>query len=221
MSTAKPEVPRPPRLGGLLAADHADLLRDLDWADVDVRGDFAGVCLGQLQVQGARVTSSKFVGADLQRARIIDAVIDGSDLSGARIDEAALTRVEFRDCRLSGAQFNASRLTDMRFTGCRLDGASFRMVRGDRVWFEDCVLTEAELYAAELSAARFERCELGRADFSQARIPDARLVGSTLDDIRGIGGLQRPVIDATQVVQLAYALMAVHGVVIQDLEDDG
>ena len=116
-------------------------------------------------------------------------------------------------------QFNASRANDVRFVGCRLDGASYRMVHGERVWFEDCILTEAEFCAAELTRVRFERCDLTAADFSQARIPDADLRGSIVEGLRGVGGLQRPIIDAAQVVPFAYSLMAVHGVVIRGDEE--
>ena len=209
-----PNTPHAPRVGTLVPSDRAELLADLDWYDVLVAADLSATDLAGLNVRGARGSSALFVGADLGRVRVIDAIFDSCDLSGARFDDSALTRVEFRDCRLSGVQFNAARIGDVRFVGCRLDGASFRMLRGERIWFEDCILTEAEFCAAELTSARFERCNLTGTDFSQARIPDASLIGSILDGMRGVTGLQRPVIDATQVVSFAYSLMAVHGVVV-------
>lgn len=215
-----PNSPHAPRLGTLLPLDRADLLADLDWYDVLVAADLSGTDLGGLNVRCARGASALFVGADLQRVRVIDAVFESCDLSGARIDDSALTRVEFRDCRLSGVQFNATRFTDVRFVDCRLDGAGFRMAHGNRVWFEGCILKDAEFSASELTAARFERCELTGVDFSQARIPDAPLLGSVLDSLRGVGGLQRPIIDATQVVSFAYSLMALHGVVVLGQGDD-
>jgi uncharacterized protein YjbI with pentapeptide repeats len=215
-----PNTPHAPRLGTLLPSDRADLLADLDWYEVLVAEDLSGTALGGLNVRGARGASALFVGADLQRSRLIDAVFESCDLSGASFDESALTRVEFRDCRLSGVQFNAGRFADVRFAGCRLDGASFRMAQGNRVWFEDCILKDSEFSASELTAARFERCELTGADFSQARIPDAPLLGSILDGLRGVGGLQRPIIDATQVVSFAYSLMTLHGVVVLGQGDD-
>ncbi len=219
MSRPQPGTPHPPRLGTLVAADSDALGLDLEWYGVMVSGDFTACDLDQLVLQGGRCTTAQFTAAVMERARLIDVAFDGCDLSGTRIEDAALTRVEFRDCRMSGAQFNASRLTDVRFTNCRLDGASFRMAKGDRVWFDECVLTEAEIYGAELTGARFEHCDLSRADFSQARIPDASLRGSELDGLRGVGGLQRPVIDEAQIVPLAYSLMGLHGVVVH-IEDD-
>ena len=214
-----PGTPRAPRLGVLAEPDRVDLLAELDWLDVSVAHDLSGTDLGEVRMQGIRFASAQLVAANLQRGRTIDTVFDGCDLSGARFDDGALTRVEFRDCRLSGAQFNAARMNDVRFTGCRLDGASFRMVHGERVWFEGSVLTEAEFCAAELVRARFDHCDLTAADFSQARIADAPLHGSILEGVRGVTGLQRPIIDATQVGPFAYSLMAVHGVVIATDDD--
>ena len=217
---AASQEPRAPRIGSVHESTRAALLADLDWQDVSVVDELSHCDLGQLHAQGVRCASAAFVAADLQQARCIDTVFEGCDLSGARFDDGALTRVEFRDCRLSGVQFNASRLNDLRFVGCRLDGASFRMAHGERVWFEHCVLTEAEFTATEVVGARFEHCDLTAADFSQARIGDASLLGSVVDGLRGVTGLQRPIIDATQVVPFAYSLMAVHGVVIRTEGDD-
>jgi uncharacterized protein YjbI with pentapeptide repeats len=117
---------------------------------------------------------------------------------------------------MSGVQLGAAHLTDVRFVNCRLDGAGFRMIRGKRIWFEDSQLPEAEFAAAEVSHARFDHCDLTGADFSQARIPDARLQGSRLDGLRGVLGLQRPVIDAHQAVVFGLLLLPAHGIVIDD-----
>lgn len=210
------DVPRAPRLGPLTAVSREDLAVDRDWYDVSIEHDLGGSDLCELNMQCARCVMSQFVGADMQRARLIDVAFEGCDLSGALLEDSSLTRVEFRNCRLSGGQFNASRLNDVRFIGCRMDGACLRMVHGERLWFEDCVLTEAEFYAAELAGARLVGCDLAGADFSQARIPDAHLVGSNVSDLRGVGGLQRPVIDPTQVTPFALSLLTLHGVVVQE-----
>lgn len=220
MTRLAPGTPHPPRLGTLAVAASEDLLMDHDWYDVEISGSFAGADLDQLSVQAARAASAQFTGAQMERARLIDVVFDQCELSGVRLEDASFTRVEFRGCRLSGAQFNAGRMTDVRFVDCRLDGAGFRMTHGDRVWFDGCALTDAELYGAELTAAHFEHCDLAGADFSQARIPDASLRGSELHGLRGIGGLQRPVIDEVQILPLAYSLMTVHGVVVHTDDDE-
>ncbi|MEQ1701435.1 MAG: pentapeptide repeat-containing protein [Ilumatobacteraceae bacterium] len=220
MSRPPAGTPHAPRLGTLSASAADDLLIDHDWYEVEVAGSFAGAELDGLTMQGVRCRSAQFTAALMERSRLIDVAFESCELSGVRLEDVALTRVEFRDCRLSGAQLNASRMTDVRFIDCRLDGAAFRMVHGDRVWFEGSNLVGSELYGAELTAARFERCDLTGVDFSQARIPDASLRGSELHGIRGIGGLQRPVIDEAQVLPLAYSLMSVHGVVVHTEDDE-
>ena len=223
MTSTRHGQPRAPRVGvvGVVgAAALSEMLADLEWSDVKITHDLSGAHLERMSMQRVRCTSAQFVGADLQQARLVDSLFQDCDLAGVRIDEASLQRVEFRNCRMSGAQFNATRLHDARFEGCRLDGASFRMVRGERVAFDECTLTDAEFYAAELADARFEHCDLTTTDFSQARIPDASLSGSMVEGLRGVGGLQRPIIDASQVVPFAFSLMTLYGVVVRADEDD-
>jgi hypothetical protein len=41
-----------------------------------------------------------------------------------------------------------------------------------------------------------------------------------VDGIRGVDGLQRPVIDSEQAIPLAWVMLALHGVVIDDEGDD-
>lgn len=209
-------APREPRLDDLASFERHQLLADLDWDGVSVQHDFSGCDMGGLHVRGARCVASHFVAAELQQARLIDVVFERCDLSGARLDEATLTRVRFQDCRLSGVQLGAAHLTDVRFVNCRLDGASFRMLRGRRIRYESSLLPEAEFADSELSFVHFEHCDLTGTDFSQARIPDAHLHGSVLDSLRGIQGLQRPVIDSAQTVPFALQLLSMHGVVVDD-----
>jgi uncharacterized protein YjbI with pentapeptide repeats len=220
VTRAPASEPRAPRLGELQPAPRRDLVADLDWTDLAVTDDLAEAYLEQLVARGVHSTAASFVGARVHQARVIDCRFESCDLSGVHCDDGEYTRVEFRECRLSGAQFNSSRLHDVRFVRCRLDGANFRMAHGERVWFEDCVLLDAEFNSAQLAHARFDRCDLTNAEFTHAEIADASLAGSTLDGIRGVGGLQRPVIDASQVVAFAYSLMAVHGVVVRDPDGD-
>jgi hypothetical protein len=112
-------------------------------------------------------------------------------------------------------------LNDVRFVGCRLDGASFRMVHGERVWFEDCILTEAEFCAAEFDPRAVRTLRSHRRRLLTG--PHPRRVTCAVpivEGLRGVGGLQRPIIDAAQVVPFAYSLMAVHGVVIRTEGDE-
>ena len=84
----------------------------------------------------------------------------------------------------------------------------------------ECDLRNAEFVGAELTGVRFDGCDLTGADFDKARIPDARLHGSTVDGIRGAGGLIRPVIEPDQVLPFSLSLFALHGVVVDHPGDD-
>jgi uncharacterized protein YjbI with pentapeptide repeats len=208
--------PSPPRILSVAPAGRDDLLADPDWFDVEVSHDFVGEQLDEAQLRGSRCTSSMFTSASFRKARFVDTVFDQCEFSGAQLDETGASRVEFRNCRMSGVQLNASKWKDVVFVGCRLDGANFRMFTGERIWFDDCVLRQADFRASTMEFARFGDCDLTGADFAQARIADASLRGSTLDDLRGLDGLIRPVIGTDQVMTFATLLLTLHGVVVGD-----
>jgi uncharacterized protein YjbI with pentapeptide repeats len=208
--------PSAPRIQSVATASRDELLDDLDWFDLEVSHEFIGASLDGAQLRGTRCVSSAFTSAQFRKARFVDTVFDQCELSGAHLDETGASRVEFRNCRMSGVQLNASRWKDVAFVGCRLDGANFRMFTGERIWFDDCVLRQADFRASTIEHARFRGCDLTGADFAQARIPDAALYGSTFDQMRGIEGLIRPVIDSEQVMPFAGLLLAQHGVVVHD-----
>ena len=214
--------PRLPRLGALTSGmSTADLVAADDWLELLVEADLEAADLQRLEARGCRVVRSHLLSVRAEETRWVDAEFDECELAGARMSEAAFTRVLFRGGRLSGAQLFASRLNDVRFESCRADGASFRFTKGERVAFIDCDLRGAEFVGAELASVRFEGCDLEGADFTQARIADAHLHRSQLQGIRGATGLQRPVIEASQVVPFALSLFAVHGVVVEAVEDEG
>lgn len=213
--------PTAPRIADLTAIDRTLLLDELEWHDLDVGHDLTGEVLERVEMRGTRCVDASFTGADLRAARLIDVEFVQCECSGARFDESSATRVVFRDCRLSGALFNAGRWTDVRFVDCRIDGADFRMLSAERVWFERCNLGLAEFRAATIANARFIDCDLTGTEFSQARIADAHLHGSRLDGIRGVDGLQRPVITSEQAIPLAWAVLGAMGVVVDDGTDEG
>jgi uncharacterized protein YjbI with pentapeptide repeats len=213
--------PVAPRIDAVSMIERAALLADLEWHELAITHDLSDEVLERVEMRATRCTSSPFTGADLRGSRLVDVQFVHCECSGARFDDGSATRVEFRDCRMSGALFNAGRWADVRFVDCRIDGADFRMLNAERVWFERCNLGLAEFRSAAVAGARFIDCDLSGADFSQARIADARLHGSRLDGIRGVDGLQRPIITSEQAIPLAWAVLGALGVVIDDEGDDG
>lgn len=203
-------------MGDVRPATVEVLLDDPDWYEQLVAGDLTELRCEGLDVRRCHLKDAQLTGSHLGRARFVDCVVEDCELSGVHLDDAALTRVSFLRCRLSGAVFSAARWSDVTFTDCRLDGASLRMVQAEHSRFHECILHQADLTGLVLAHGRFTDCDLTAADFSAARVTDADLRGSRLDGMRGIAGLQRPVLDPEQAVPFSMALMDLHGVVVRD-----
>jgi uncharacterized protein YjbI with pentapeptide repeats len=117
---------------------------------------------------------------------------------------------------LSGAVLAVAQLRNVRFRSCRMDTVNLRMITAQRVRFDECDLTGADLYEAQLPEAQLLGCRLAGADVSKASLPGAELHGSQLDGIVGVLALRDVVIDALQVMTLAPALIAAHGITVTD-----
>jgi uncharacterized protein YjbI with pentapeptide repeats len=169
----------------LSPGDRSVLDDDVEWAGMEIRGDFASQVAEQIDVSACRIVGSSFTAVDLRRVRISDAVFVDCELSGATFHEAVLTRVEFSQCRLLGFSLPQARLRDISFAGCRLDGAEFRMSDSDRLQFDRCSLLGADFYAARLARVSFFDSDLTDVEFSKAKFEDGRLHGSKLEKLRG------------------------------------
>jgi uncharacterized protein YjbI with pentapeptide repeats len=77
-------------------------------------------------------------------------------------------------------------------------------------------LERDEFYSAHLEAACFFDCDLSGADVSQAKLPEARLHGSVLSEIKGSEYLRDVVIDSAQVLPLAKGVFAGLNIRIED-----
>jgi uncharacterized protein YjbI with pentapeptide repeats len=112
-----------------------------------------------------------------------------------------------------------ARLRDVSFVECRLGEANLRMIKAERILFKNVDLHEADLLSAELLAARFFDCDLNGAQFSQALLPEARLHGSSLLDIKGAEYLRHVVIDSSQILPLALPVFVGLGIHVEDERD--
>ena len=196
------------------------LVDDLEWHQVCVRGDFNGQIAGNVEIMESRLVGARLVGVEVERLRVTDTVVEDSDLSGAVLMDAALTRVELRNCRMSGLVVAGARLRDVRFVDCKLDDANFRMTTSERVEFDRTILRTADFYAAKLRSARFFGCDLALAQFSKADLRGARLHGSALADVLGAESFAGVVVEAGQVLPLAWRLFAALGITVDDDRED-
>jgi uncharacterized protein YjbI with pentapeptide repeats len=214
-----PAAPRlPPELSPI---EDVELSADVHWEGLSIGVDLSGQVTEDPVIGGCRLTGAALVGTDLIRARVNDTVFERCDLSGVILSRAVLTRVQFDDCRLSGADLSGAKLRDVGFHECRLVDASFRMASGDRVRFERCDLSRADLYAAELPGAYLFHSNLSETEISKATLTGARFHGSTVERISGIEALRGGTIGSTQIMPVAFQLLAVMGITVDDEAEPG
>jgi uncharacterized protein YjbI with pentapeptide repeats len=213
-------VTKPPRLPVALAEVNASSIGDESAiAGPLLRGDFSDRWGEDHSLERSRLVQAQLIGAASSRLRAIDVRVEGSDLSGSDFDESTFTRVVFHECRLSGAVFSRCSFRDVLFSGCRLNQANFAMSDTSTVTFEDSDLRESDFYAANLGGARFFDCNLTGAQFSKATTTGVRFHGSTLTDLKGGQALAGAVIESSQVLPVALAVLSELGIVIDDERD--
>jgi uncharacterized protein YjbI with pentapeptide repeats len=162
------------------------------------------------------MAQAQLIGAASSRLRAIDVRIEGSDLSGSDFDESSFTRVVFHECRLSGAVFSRCSFKDVVFSGCRLNQVNFAMAETSAVMFEDTDLSEGDFYAANLNGTRFFDCNLSGVQFSKASTTEVRFHGSNLTELKGGQALAGAVIDSSQVLPVALAVLSDLGIQVDD-----
>ena len=200
----------------------ATLVSDTALERVQVTGEIQdedGATLTDVDLTELRWANGRLPGRHFQRLRCRNVVFDRCDLSGVVLEDSTLKRVEFHDCRMSGLVLAGSTLLeDVLFAGCKLNLANARMVRGRRVEFLGSDLGEADLYAAEFTATRIRDCDLSGAELSQAELDGLRLHGCVLRDLKGVSALRGAVVGRGQVMDIAMALFAASGIVVDDEE---
>jgi len=213
-------APKPPRLPVALTELHASSAGDEGAvAESILRGDFTDRWGEDHSLERSRLVQAQLIGTASSRLRAIDVHLESSDLSGSDFDESSFTRVVFHECRLSGAVFTRCSFRDVLFSGCRLNQANFAMSETSTVMFEDTDLRESDFYAANLSGTRFFDCNLGGAQFSKTTMAGVRFHGSTLTDLKGGQALAGAVIESSQVLPVALALLADLGIGVDDERD--
>jgi hypothetical protein len=172
-------------------------------------------------VADLRMQESRWVGGNLAGARFTglqcrDTEFVQCDLSGAVLDSAVLTRVVVTDCRLTGVVLDGAQLTDVRIEGSTAGLASLRMARARFLLVEHTALQGADLYEFDGEHCAFLGCDLGEASFDAARLAEADLHGSTLDDVRGALSLRGARISPDQIVPLAATLLDALGIQVTE-----
>ena len=187
------------------------------YGDADLRAlDLADTHLVVGRVTGLRTQSAR-----LERLRVDSVEFTGCDLSSVHWSDSRVTRAVFRDCKLMGATLEDVTLDDVLFENCKLDYSTLTRVRAaGPVIFSQCSLRETTFDAVDLSGAVFDGCDLRLAEFAGGKYRGTDLRGNDLSQLRGLASLKRVIIDRTQTLQLAEALVAELGVTYGEDRDD-
>ena len=188
----------------------------LEWVATEFRGDGSNREMSQIDLAGCRfvgaiLTASKFV-----ESRIVDTEFIDCEMSGIDFSDASLTRVRFVRCRVSAADLSATRLTDIQFQQCKLDDVNVRMANLARVELVESTLHDADFVGVSGSDVAMYDCDLTRATFTKTKFTALALHGSILDGLIGAAALTSAVIDSNQTLPFAMALLAGHGVRVND-----
>jgi uncharacterized protein YjbI with pentapeptide repeats len=172
-------------------------------------------------VADLRIQESRWAGGSLSGVRFTglecrDTEFVNCDLSGAALDGAVLTRVVFTGCRLTGTAFDGTTLTDVRITDSSADLAGFRMAKAQFLLVENTSLHGADFYEFDAQHCALLGCDLAGANFDAARLREADLHGSTVDDVRGALSLRGARISPDQIVPLAAGLLDALGIEVTE-----
>jgi uncharacterized protein YjbI with pentapeptide repeats len=181
--------------GRLVEFHYADAdLRDLDLADN--------------QLMDGRITGLKAQRTRLERVRVDSVEFSGCGLAALRWTDSKVSRAVFRDCKLMGATLEDVTLDNVLFENCKLDYSTLTRVRATGpVIFSRCSLRETTFSATDLGAAVIDDCDLRLTEFDGGKYRGLDLQGNDLSQLRGLASLRQILIDRTQTLQLAEALV--------------
>ena len=176
-------------------------------------GDQAGVS-GEGSLRRCVVNGVDLSGAVLSHLDVMDTSLQDVDLSNASLGGAA-RRAELLRCRGVGLRLTLEQASDIYTHDCRLDYAVVEVgrVKGLAV-FDGCSFREAVI-TGDLSGVVFSNCDLIGTEFTASRAQGCDLRGSRLGAVRGLLSLRGAKISADQAVDVADALAAEAGLIVE------
>ncbi len=127
-----------------------------------------------------------------------------------------MKRSRFEGCRAVGLELAEAVLEDVYFANCTLDLASFRMAEIMRLAIVTSSARELDFTEAALRHGILFNTDLTGTTFGLARCSNLALHGSTLDDCIGLSQQHGLIIDSRQLMVIAQAVAAEHGIVTDD-----
>ncbi len=145
-----------------------------------------------VDLSGANVAKSDLTGADLTDSNLYktDLVgIDGENIKlvgslahKVRLNEAYMDGGDFSDGDFTKANFSEAVVTGSKGDGIRLMGARLKAIDARKAVWTDADLSESSMYQAN-----FEGADLRRADMTEASGAEANFSGAQLDNILATG----------------------------------
>ncbi len=146
------------------------------------------VRIPMVDLSGADLRESDFMGAMLRRANLSGCFLNPihmyradlreADLSKTLMNRANLRGADLRTANLEGADMDSAILSDANLTGASLKGANLSRVNLDRANLTDADLTDAIFHGAALTRANLSGANLSGADFYSAIFNDTPTVGT-------------------------------------------
>jgi uncharacterized protein YjbI with pentapeptide repeats len=165
------------------------------------------VRIPQVDLSGADMRDSDFMGAMMRRA----------NLSGCYLNPSHLYRADLRETNLSRALLNGANLRGADLRGANLEGADL-----DRAILSEANLTGASLRRANLSRTNLDRANLTDADLTDANFNGAALTRTNLSNANLAGtDFYEAVFNDTPVAGAKFAGSIIGYTVFQDCDLSG
>jgi uncharacterized protein YjbI with pentapeptide repeats len=182
-----------------------------------------GESLAAAEPHAATFVHCRFDGVDFAGAQLGDVTFErcslaGCDLSNADLSDTSFDIVTISDSKLLGATFAGATLRSLQVRDSPSTLTSFFRASIRDTSFVGCDLSEADLREARIVQSAIVRCNLSSTSFVGAEVRQLDIRGSSLDGsvpLTQCGGF---VLDTTQIVPLATAVIRDVGARVDDAE---
>jgi uncharacterized protein YjbI with pentapeptide repeats len=139
----------------------------------------------RLDLSSADLSDAKLAGSDLSGANLFEADLSLADMRGAHLARADLTYANLSNARLQGADLGKAKLMGANLVAANLSraivvGANLNQADLGDAKVVGADLSRADLSMADLPCVDFSRAILDDADLSDAKLLEARFVGTRL-----------------------------------------
>ncbi|MBH0010281.1 pentapeptide repeat-containing protein [Salinibacterium sp. SWN1162] len=127
-----------------------------------------------------------------------------------------LRDVSIEGSRLGSAEFYESTWKSIRFVHCRIGYLNLRGAHLQDVLFDDCLIDELDLGGATANRVAFTNTQVNTLDLTRAKLTNVDLRSLELRHVTGVEHLKGATINSYQLTELAPALAAHLGIVLDD-----